>query len=246
MRFADAAPQVVDTLEARVHDELTGMPTLEAAAQRFTEILYDTFPESTVLVRVFATVPFGKLPAFNRQAVRRVVGKRADEVLADGVPILSLLGTRGRRTSWNDRRLSEGHVGIPLASAEFVETIPMIASLLKQLGLAIRESEGVETAIVVQSLGSAAATFYVDDARTATDSKGRHIIAARPFVEANAVVTVFGFGGMHVTARNFMATVLFTSEAIPRGQAERFMRLANAFKTATLRAAARGHVFADS
>lgn len=243
MRFAEVTPQVLDTIERRVADELVNLPTLEAAAQRFADILYETFEESAILVRVFVTVPYAKLPPFNQQFVRRMVGPRASEVLADGLPVLSLVGTRGRRPAWNDRRRSEGHVGIPLASAEFVDGIPMIASLMKQLGAAIRPSDGVETGIVVQSLGSAAGLFYVADARHAVDSRGRPIIAAQDFVTENRVATVFGFGGAYATVRNFMAAVLFTEEAIPRTQSERFMRLANAFKAATLRTAARGLVF---
>jgi hypothetical protein len=243
LRFAEVTPQVLDALERRVEDELGGQPTLEAAAQRFADILFETFEDSLILARVFVTVPYAKLPPFNQQFLRRMVGPRASEVLADRLPVLSLVGTRGRRPAWNDRRRSEGHVGIPLASAEFVDGIPMIASLMKQLGAAIRESDGVETGIVVQSLGSAAGLFYVDDARRAVDSRGRPIIAAQSFVEENGVRTVFGFGGAYATVRNFMAAVLFTSEDVPRAQAERFMRLANTFKAVTLRAASRGNVF---
>jgi hypothetical protein len=197
-------------------------------------------------VRVFATVPFDRLPAFNREAVVRLVGPAAARGLAGGVPVLSLVGTRGRRPGWNDRRRSEGHVGIPLASAEFVDAAPMIASLLKQLGAVLREADDVDTGIVVHSLGSAAGLFYVDDASVAVDGKGRRIIVAQDFVRENAVVTVFGFGGAYAVVRNFMAAVVFTSERVPRPRAERFMRLANAFKAATMRAAARGRVFADS
>ena len=92
------------------------------------------------------------------------MGGRAREVLRPKTPVLSLLGTRGAVPRWNSRHLSEGHVGIPLASAEFVDAIPMIASLVKQLGVGIESADDVETAIVTNTLGTAAGVFYVDDA----------------------------------------------------------------------------------
>ncbi len=49
--------------------------------------------------------------------------------------VLSLLGTRGEDMRWNDRRNSQGHVGIPLVSADFIDAIPMMSRLLKELGL---------------------------------------------------------------------------------------------------------------
>ncbi|MFH0940065.1 MAG: hypothetical protein V1899_12410 [Planctomycetota bacterium] len=40
--------------------------------------------------------------------------------------VLSLMGTRGDEPAWNDRRSSAGHIGIPLASADFINKIPMM------------------------------------------------------------------------------------------------------------------------
>ena len=243
MRFEEAASAVIDALEERTEAELAGAETLETAAQRFCEILQETFAESTVLARVFATVPYGALPAATRTFVRRLVGARTDQ-LKPKTPVLSLLGTRGVLPRWNSRHLSEGHVAIPLASAEFVDAIPMIASLLKQLGVAIANAEDVETTIVMQALGKAAAVFFVDDAETAVDSQGRSIITARDFVQEHGVRTVFGFGGAYAITGTFVVTILFTRESMGRAQAQRFMRLANRFKAATMRPVGRGQIFA--
>jgi hypothetical protein len=40
-----------------LEEELRDLPVLETAAQRFAEILYESFEESTVLVRVFVPCP---------------------------------------------------------------------------------------------------------------------------------------------------------------------------------------------
>lgn len=224
--------------------ELSGAETVEAAAQRFCDMLYATFEESVVLVRVFATVRFENLPVTLRGFVERLVGARAETVLGPRTPVLTLLGTRGGVPRWNSRHLSEGHVAIPLASAEFVEAIPMIASLVKQLGIGIDDAQDIETAIVTQSLGRVAGVFYVEDAEEAVDSKGRRIIAAREFVREHGVKTVFGFGGAYALTGTFVVTVVFTRETVARGQAERFMRLANQFKTSTMRPAGRRRILA--
>jgi sulfur relay (sulfurtransferase) DsrF/TusC family protein len=120
----------------------------------------------------------------------------------------------------------------------------MIASLLKQLGVAIANAEDVETTIVTQALGKAAGVFFVDDAETAVDSQGRSIITARDFVQEHGVCTVFGFGGAYAITGTFVVTILFTRESMGRGQAQRFMRLANRFKAATMRPVGRGQIFA--
>jgi hypothetical protein len=245
LRFDQVTGATIDALEKRTEDELSSLQTLEEAAQRFCDILYTAFEESTVLVRVFATVPFAALPTTNRGFVERLVGTAAREVLGPKTPVLSLLGTRGVVPRWNSRHLSEGHVGIPLASADFVEAIPMIASLVKQLGLAIDRAQDVETAIVTQSLGKIAGVFYVDDAATAVDSKGRRVIAAGEFVQEHGVRTVFGFGGAYGLTGTFIVAVVFTRESVGRGQAERFMRLANQLKASTMKPVTRRHIFAS-
>jgi hypothetical protein len=245
MRFNEVTGATIDSLERRTDEEVAPLDSLEAAAQRFCDILYTTFEESTVLVRVFATVPFADLPRANRAFVEGLVGARAGDVLRANTPVLSLLGTRGAVPRWNSRHLSEGHVGIPLASADFVDAIPMIASLVKQLGLTIERAQDVETAIVTQSLGRVAGVFYVDDAATAVDSKGRRVIAAREFVQEHGVRTVFGFGGAYGWTGTFVVAVLFTRDSVVRSQAERFMRLANQLKASTMKPVTRRHIFAS-
>jgi hypothetical protein len=96
---------------------------------------------------------------------------------------------------------------------------------------------------VTQSIGSVVGLFYVDDARTAVDQNGRKIIAAQDFVLDDGVCTVFGFGGAIAVAQTFLA-VVFTSESVSQGRAERFMTLTNAFKAATIRHARGARIFA--
>lgn len=242
MRYADATSAVVDEIVGQLEEELPGLPTLETAADVLVDALATRFAEGSVLIRTFATVAYERLPEPNRDFARRLAGRAS---LPARTPVLSLLATRGVEEAWNDRRTSRGHVGIPLLSGQQVAAIPMVAALMKALGVEIAAVSGADTAIVAQTIGTAAGLFLVDDARSATDGYGRLVIPAQDFVAGHSVQSVFGFGGVYAGTTTFVATVAFTREAVPRREAERFMRLTNIFKATTMRHAFRGTVFAD-
>ena len=224
---------------------LTGCACLEEAAQRLADLFYERYTESTVLVRVFATVRFDALPPPNQDFVRRMAA-RADAAgaIADETLVLSLLGTRGANKSWNSRHDSQGHVGIPLAGAVFIETVPMIARLLKELGVTVEGVPDGRGRVTIRTVGSLRGVFFVDDASTARDDFGRSIIADQGFVAQNGVATVFGFGGAYMLERSFVAVVVFARERVPREIAERFAPLASVLKTATMLHVNDGRIFA--
>ena len=135
MRIGLTTPSRITDLWTRVEPGLREASCLEQAAQHLVDEVYQQYEESLVLSRVFLTVPFDALPPRNRRFVERLAG---DAGAADGLgvatPVLSLVGTRGEEAEWNDRRLSRGHVGIPLISSAFVGEVPMIARLLRSWG----------------------------------------------------------------------------------------------------------------
>jgi hypothetical protein len=235
----------MDAIEDEMTRVASRLDSVEAAAQATAVLLFETFPETTVLARVFVTVPFAELPAPDQAFVRRLAGPRAPELLKPNTPVLSLAGTRGVRAEWNRREDSAGHRGIPLVSMEFVESIPMISRLLKELGASLEWADGLDTTVVTASLGSVAGLFYVEDAREALDGQGRRIITAEEFVREHGVRTVFGFGGAYATAGTWLAAVVFTRETIARREVERFLRLASAFKSATMRLVRGGAIFSS-
>jgi hypothetical protein len=217
--------------------------SLASAAQALADTVFPAFEESLALVRVFATVPFGELPAFNQGLVRDLLRERRASPVADGTPVLSLMGTRGLKPEWNDRLSSRGHTGIPLASAEFVGAIPMIARLLFEFGLEIVGLDGGGARIVRAKVGNLSGMFYVADARTETDEAGRLIISAQDFVAENEVRTVFGFGGAYMLERSYVAVILFAREAIDPEHARELAPLSSALKAATMRLVAEGRFF---
>lgn len=237
---------LLSKLQNQISQQLNGSTSLEESAQKFTDIIYDEFKESIVLVRFFATVPFGKLPSSNKMFVSKLVSSNGlTDLLNEQTPVLSLLGTRGEMSEWNDRRNSKGHVGIPLISADFIESIPMMSRLLKDLGVPLDWLDGRDSEIVSKTIGSMAGVFFVPEAKTTTDNRGRKIIAAQDFVQKYKVKTVFGVGGGYLGKDSFITSIVFCRDEIGKTQAEQFMRFVNVVKSSTMGVVGKGRMFVN-
>ncbi len=216
---------------------------LQAAAQGCARLLYEEFDESIVLARLFVTLPFKDLPARDQAFVTALArAKEIRPLLNDKTPVLSLLGTFGVQAAWNDRYQSQTHLGIPLVTAGFIESIPMVARLMTDMGIGADWFDKLEPEILVKNLGRAAGVFYVRDAKTWLDGRNRKIVSAQDFVTAHDIKTVFGLGGSYLNG-SFITMIMFTRETIEQSQAEAFMLLVNTFKTATLSLVMDGAIF---
>jgi hypothetical protein len=236
----------ITALRGKIEKRIKGRTCLEDAAQKYTDVIYEEFKDSIVLVRLFATVPFGELPAPNQKFVNRLAASAGiSSLVSDQMLVLSLLGTRGEKAAWNNRRNSQGHVGIPLASGDFIEAIPMMSRLLKELGLGLDWIDSGDTQIVAKTIGAAAGVFYVPNAKTTVDQKGRKIIAAQDFVSTYNVKTVFGLGGGYLTSNVFATNIVFTRETIKKRQTELFIPMMYTFKTATTSLTSGKKIFAQ-
>lgn len=227
----------------KIAKKMTGCRTLESAARVATDALYEEFASTIVLVRLFATVPFDRLPAANRGFVAKLVESQgvADQIKSETM-VLSLLGTRGANPSWNDRRRSVGHVGIPLVSAAFIDRIPMMSRLLKEVGLDLNWIDR-QNAIAIKTLAGLSGVFYVPDAETAVDHLGRKIISAQKFVCDNKIKTVFGLAGGYPVSGSFLTLIVFCRETILRSDVEQFLPLISSFKAGTTALVQAGAVF---
>lgn len=235
----------LDRVEADIRASLSDAAALEHAAQTFAQQIYETFVDSTVLVRVYATVPFERLPVAQQKFVTDLASsKNALARLVAHTPVLSLVGTCGVDPSWCDRHHSKGHVGIPLIDTQFVEAIPMVARLLHELGVDPLWFDDPTGSFVRRLIGGFNGVFYVSDAATSKDAKGRHVIPARDFVAEHRVSTVFGMGGSYLDG-TLVACIVFTREDIPRAQAEQLATLISTLKTATATLVRSGRIFVD-
>jgi hypothetical protein len=214
-------------------DDLRGCTTLEEATQQFCERFYREFTDTT-LVRVFGTVPLGRLGRRELEFIDSLVAREERPMrLAQGDPVLTLFGTRGIEPAWNSRETSTGHLAIPLSSEEFVAEIPMLARLLTELGFgSIRARDGSWQFVSRLPTGSDG-LFFVGDARTATDERGRLIIPATDFVDRYGVRTVFGFGGEVAGQSMLLSTIVFCRGVLARNEAAAFVPLFGRLRDAT-------------
>ncbi|MEW6351393.1 MAG: hypothetical protein AB1646_20260 [Thermodesulfobacteriota bacterium] len=236
-----------DALVGQIED-ISGITSVEEVAQTSMEILYDHFSHTVVLARLFATVPFGELPATNKQIVRGLAQSAHNEQgLRNNTLVLSLLGTRGMESKWNDRLGSQGHVGIPLISSSFISSIPMLSRLLRQLGAELDWFEQADCGIVDdRNLSRFGGLFYVRDAATEVDRQGRKVIVAQDFVRDYGIKTVFGFGGGMLVGCNFLVSIFFCRSLVEREDVEPFRTLINAIKIAAMAKLISGDFFKNA
>jgi len=140
-----------------------------------------------------------------------------------------LLATRGCMEVWNDPRKSQGHVAIPLLSEDFVDSIPMMSRLLRELGLPLTWVQDPGAVMVRQTIGSEVGFFYVEDACNATDELGRKIIPAQDFVSKYSVQSVFAVGGT-IFGGAVLVLILFCRDQIDQRTVRAFMPVTNWLK----------------
>lgn len=208
-----------------------GAQSMEEAASRTVRFLYDSLVGSEageracLLVRCFKTHPFGELPTPLRQLA---AGALDAEPASPTMQCLTLLGTAGDSPEWNSRRASAGHQVIPLPSASGVSRIPMIAQLIKQLGLEVSSVLKPDPKLVVDLQQKSFNVFYVPTAQGSP-----YIPAQEDFVIPLGVQSVLGFGGV-LPRGDLFAVIMFARVPLPPETAELFKPLALSVKLAIL------------
>lgn len=238
-----SSPADLKNFSDRLQLELNACTHLQEAAQKCARLLYEEFSESIVLARVFVTLPLRDLtPPVKTFVTGLAEAKGVLPLLRDDTQVLSLLGTCGAEAEWGDRLRSRGHLGIPLVTESFIESIPMVARMMSDMGIGSDWFDKLEPDILVKSLGRAAGVFYVRDAKTWLDRQNRKIVSAQDFVAAHDVKTVFGLGGSYLNG-SFVTVIIFTRETLEQSQIESFMPLVNTFKGATISLVMEGAIF---
>ncbi len=218
--------------------------SLESAGSEVLDLLVQKFGESLVLTRMFATVPYGQLPDENREFVQRLAASKAvGDLVHEDTPVLSLIASRGAKPGWNNRRKSAAHLGIPLVSADFVDSIPMVARLLSEVGLQLDWLQPDTGGIDINTLSKMSGVFYVKDAQSALDHRGRKIISAQDFVRENDIHTVFGVAGGFAINQTFLSLLLFCNETIDKPHVAQFLPLISTIKSATVSLLGQGRIF---
>ena len=202
----ESSPFIANQMQSCLKD----CRSLEEAAQKYIDKIYKEFEKSLVLLRMFFSVPYSKLPRLNQKFVTNLVEEKGISFeLKNDTPVLSLIGTRGKESEWNEWRKSKGHIGIPLVSAEYIDAIPMVSRLLSDLGLKLNFLKNSDSGLDVDVSGDIAGIFFVENAKEYTDSKNSKIIPMQDFVEAFNVYTVFGIGGRYMLGSNNIVSIIF-------------------------------------
>jgi PAS domain S-box-containing protein len=213
--------------------------SMESAGQQLVDYMYRALADSggnpnCALVRCFKTQRLQQLPEELRTRAQTLSG--AGENRPD-MQCLTLLATAGELPEWNDRRLSAGHDVIPLESVEVVERAPMIAQLIRQMGLDIDAVMEPSQELLVESDERTYNVFHVEHA---VDSP---FIPAQHFVRQHGIQSVLGFGSLF-TSGDLFAIIMFSRVHITRGTANLFRTLALSAKLVLL-PFTRGPFFAD-
>lgn len=197
--------------------------SMEEAAQKVTGYLYQHLRDKTsnehccVLVRLFKTHPYAGLSQDLRDFA---VSMAAGAALNQDTKCLTLLASAGDDPQWNSPRTSKGHRAIPLISEAMVDQLPMIAQLIRQLGLATSDFVRTRAEIIKELDEKKFGVFHVP---VATDSP--FIPAQKDFVAAYGIASVLGFGGM-LPDGDLFVVIIFARAPIPASTAEMFRTIA--------------------
>lgn len=208
--------------------------TLREAGQSFLNRLYEEFTESLALARLYATVPFAFLPEPEKAFSRNMAAERnvLNELTEDTI-VVTLLATRGVRPEWNDPARSRKHLAIPLVSASFIKTIPLVGRLLGGTMTSLPWLKKQETLIMKDRMGKMSRIIHILDARTEKTSGGHQAVPAQEFVQTHGIRAVLAMGGSYLNG-TFISLVLFTTEQVREEESTKFTPLINTIKTATM------------
>jgi len=227
MKISSASVLDINSLLNTIKSTLGNETSVEETAKNFVTEFYNKFEDSIVLLRLFVAIQYSELPGYIQSFAEKLAGT-ANLTLSPDNYVLTLFGTIGKEKAWHDRKVSQGHQGIPLPTSDFVKAIPMMSALLEQLGFNLGWIRG-DPDIVAQHIGKLMGSFYVEDAATTKDSKGRNIIAAQDFVRKYSVKSVLGFGGGYVTGGKMLTVICFLNENIDKKNAVNFQSLGPVF-----------------
>ena len=222
-------------LQREIQGAMSGCDCLEEAAQRFVDMLYGRFGGSLVLLRLFMTIPYAGLPQEDQSFVdRRGRDTHTSHLIHAATPIFTLLGSRGARPEWNDRRASAHFRCIPLPSTAFVATLSMLSRQLESVGFDLGLIDAWETKVA--ALGRAdqyRGMLYIRDAGIDRDQQGRMIVPKQDFVAENGVRTTLGVGSGYTRHPTLVTLFAFTDETLEVSAVEPVANLLEAFIVST-------------
>jgi signal transduction histidine kinase len=199
--------------------------SFDDAATLMARYLYDNLHTSdpgeraSVLVRLFRTVPYGRL---NPEQQKVVQGQLRGRDPSPSLVCLALAASNGDVEAWNDPSRSEHHRLIPLPNGRTWP--PMFAQLVHELG--VHPSGPNDSELFMDAVDKNCNVFHVPQA-----DGNPHLPAQEEFVRAHGVRSVLGFGGM-LARQDLFFVVVFTRAPITPPCAALFRSIAYSAKLA--------------
>lgn len=208
-----------------------GATSAQNVAQRIASYLYQqlgndqTGRQDCALVRCFLTRPYRDLDPQSQDCARRGLACGPGSL---DMKCLTLFGTAGEKSEWNERHRSRRYRSIPLADKQVLSQFPMVSQLLQQLGVDLTSQTQPESDLPVDWTNHTLDVFYVAEA------KGSPYVPAQvSFVIPYGIESVLGFGGV-LPSNEFFVVILFSRVRISRETAELFKPLAMTVGSALL------------
>ena len=225
MPFDLASFSLIDMLQCGrgIRHAAADATSLEEAASSIVKYLYrelgheQAVGRRAALIRFYKTRPFAELDSRLQTFATRV---GSGVKLEPATRCLTLVATAGLESEWCDTSRSVGHQAIPLPSENIVEQAPMIAQLIREMGLEIREVVSPDLNLIHERTGKTYNVFHVEDAVGSP-----YIPAQDEFVLKYGVRSVIGFGGLLPDGELF-AVIVFARGPIPAESAQRFRNIA--------------------
>ena len=209
----------------------TGAQSMEQAAGRVVNLLYNELVDPAIdaracaLVRFYLTMQYSSLdPGLQAFGARLMRGIE----LAPSTRCLTLLATAGEKQEWQTRHASAGHQTIPLPSVDVIQAIPMVSQLITQLGLSVGDIVTPDPALVLELEQRTYNVFFVPEAVGSP-----YIPAQETFVRPYKIRSVLGFGGL-LPSGDVYSVLLFTRLSLSRATADMFRNAAMNLKLALL------------
>ncbi|MCP4108233.1 MAG: pentapeptide repeat-containing protein [Desulfobacteraceae bacterium] len=217
---------------------------IEDVAEKFVEAMCKI--NNFLLVRMFIILPYKLIPLRYQFIVNKIIQfHKAHDQLNKETPVLSLLATYGKNTVWNNRHNSQRHKAIPLIPGKIIDSFPMIPIMLDNVGYNIdnnNENDYLNETLDI-TIDRTIAKFYIKDARTEVDKKGKKIIYDQNFVKKYGVRTVFGFADGYIASTTSIVLVIFSQKILDKSFIREYSKYLLNFKMKTIRLESTGNFF---
>ena len=203
--------------------------SMETAANNIVQHPYNnvinsiTNEKACALIRFYKTHPYGQLASGLQEFASGIMGGTPE---SQDMKCPTMMATAGEHADWNSRSTSSGQWTVPLASADFVGGIPMIAQLVSQFGIEMGSVISPDPNVIGDLARQTFNTFHIADA---VDSPC--IPAQDDFVKPYGVKSVLGFGGV-LSSGELFVVIMFSKVSIPASTASSFRDLSANVKEA--------------